>query len=77
MGEHDITTGSDSSYTKLIKLSEFIVHPQFNSKTNANDIALVKTITSLTFTKGVQPACLPFRFKKDSYVGRVVQAVGW
>lgn len=77
VGEHDITTGRDSPYTKLIRISEFLNHPQFNSDTNANDIALVKTITPMTFTKGVQPVCLPFRFTRESFIGRVVQAVGW
>lgn len=77
VGEHDTTQGSDSPYTKLERIKEFLIHPNFDEETNANDIALVKTVNPLTFTKGVQPACLPFKFTSKSFIGKNVQAVGW
>lgn len=77
VGEHDTSIGSDSPYTKLERIKEFLIHPKFDEETNANDIALIKTVNPLTFTKGVQPACLPFKFTSKSFIGKNVQAVGW
>lgn len=57
VGEHDTKVGRDSPYTQLIRVGEFVNHPQFNADTNANDIALIRTIKPMAFTKGVhQPA---------------------
>lgn len=77
VGDHDTSIGHDSSYSSLYRISEFFIHPDFNSDTNANDIALVKSQKPLTFSKGVQAACLPFQFTNMSLVSRNVQAVGW
>lgn len=77
MGEHDTSIGSDSPYTKLERIQEFLIHPHFDFDTNANDIALIRLANPLTFSKGIQPACLPFRFMSESFIGKTVQAVGW
>lgn len=77
VGEHDVKKDSDSPYSKLLRISQFLIHPSFDIETNAHDIAIVKISTPLTFTKGVQPACLPFQFKTTSFVSRNVHAVGW
>lgn len=77
VGEHDIERGSDSPYTTLVRISQFLLHAGFNERTNEHDIALVKMVKPLTFNKGVQSACLPFGFTSTPIVSRNVQAVGW
>jgi hypothetical protein len=77
VGEHDISKGNETRYTVLLRISQFKTHPQFNSDTKANDIALIRTATPMTFTQGVQPACLPFKFKGESFVNSLVQVLGW
>lgn len=77
VGEHDITKGTETPYTVLLRISQFKPHPQFNSESKVNDIALIRTATSITFTRGVQPVCLPFKFRNESFINRLVQVLGW
>lgn len=77
IGEHDVSKGNETPYTVLLRIASFKSHPGFNKDTNANDIALIATQKPMTFTRGVQPACLPFRFRGESFVGRMVQGMGW
>lgn len=77
VGEHDIKKGDETPYTVLHRISVFKQHPGFNRNTNANDIALIRTEKAMTFTRGVQPVCLPFKYREESFVNRMVQALGW
>jgi hypothetical protein len=77
VGEHDVTKGNETPYTVLLRIASFTSHPSFNQDTNANDIALIATQTPMTFNRGVQPACLPFKFRGKSLVGSSVQGMGW
>jgi len=40
-------------------IAEYIQHPDYDEKTNLNDIALLKLKTPLKMNEMVQPACLP------------------
>ena len=77
IGEHDTSRGNETTYTVLIKIAEFINHPSYNQNSNENDIALIRTQNSMTFTKGVQAACLPFKYRQEPFIGKSVQALGW
>lgn len=77
VGEHDIAKGNETPFTVLLRIVAFMKHPSFNTRTNENDIALIRTQQAMTFTQGVQPACLPFRFRSESFVNRMVEATGW
>lgn len=77
VGEHDISKGTETPFTVLLKISALMIHQKFNIRTNANDIALIKTKDAIKFTSGVQPACLPFKFRGQSLVGSQVQGTGW
>lgn len=77
VGEHDVKKGSETAYTVLIRISSYTIHPRFNKITNANDIALIKPQIPMRFTRGVQPACLPFKFKSETFFDKMVQGLGW
>ena len=50
-----IFTGNE----EVITLSKIFIHPQYNSKTIDNDIALVKLSKPVKYTKYIRPACIP------------------
>jgi Trypsin len=77
VGEHDTTRGNETKFTVLHRIASYISHPAFSSNTNANDIALIRTQNVMTFSEGVQPACLPFKFRGVSLVNQTVQGLGW
>ena len=52
------TVGTNAG--QLIEISKSIVHPEYNAQKHINDIALHKLKNSVTFTKRVRPACLPY-----------------
>uniref|UniRef100_A0A1I8JT28 Peptidase S1 domain-containing protein n=1 Tax=Anopheles arabiensis TaxID=7173 RepID=A0A1I8JT28_ANOAR len=47
-----------SEYTQTHGVQDIILHPEFNSNSFNNDIALLKLSTNITMTKYVQPVCL-------------------
>lgn len=77
VGEHNVKTGNDSPFAMLYRLTQFLRHPQYNQRTGANDIALLRTDVPMRFNRGVGPACLPFKFVGRSFVGNTVIAAGW
>lgn len=50
VGDQDITTGTDTPWSAVYRLNNWIKHPGFNDVTNANDIALAQTQTYIRFT---------------------------
>lgn len=76
-GEHDTTTGVESAYTKLLRISSFIIHEKFDDISNSHDIALLRPRASFIFSRGIQPACLPFRYRNENFTGKSLTAVGW
>ena len=58
-GEHYLgrTEGSEQN----IEVCKDFVHPQYNSKTMLNDVALLKLSKDIQFNSYTQPACLPKR----------------
>ncbi|XP_046387198.1 venom serine protease-like [Ischnura elegans] len=81
VGDHDLTSGSDTPSAKLYRISETVTHPDYVKQTMANDIAVVKVGTrdseGIAFNDDVGPACLPFRFLTDTFTGDRVTALGW
>ncbi|XP_041868044.1 serine protease 27-like isoform X2 [Melanotaenia boesemani] len=54
-------------------VSQIIVHPNYNSDTNDNDVTLLKLSTAVTFTNYIRPVCLAadgsiFAGGQDSWV---------
>lgn len=55
---------------------EFKTHPNYNSTTQWNDIALVKTQLQIQFSLRVGPVCLPFRYTTENFDAQTVTALG-
>lgn len=49
VGDHDISTGTDTIWAAGYLISGFIKHPGYNSETNDNDISIVKTRDYIKF----------------------------
>nr|XP_014432687.1 transmembrane protease serine 2 isoform X1 [Pelodiscus sinensis] len=54
-----ILTQSETRYRSGYKVTKIISHPNYNSDSKDNDIALMKLQTPLRFTDTVGPVCLP------------------
>lgn len=76
VGDHDISTGTETNSAKILRTERFQAHPSYNSATQENDIAIIRVTTDIVFSLQVGPACLPFRFPTTS-VGTVVNVLGW
>jgi len=56
-------------------VSQIIEHPDYNSGSQDNDIAILKLSTKLTFGSGIQPICMPS--SEDPAVGTDCHVSGW
>merc|ERR1711963_308782 len=75
LGEHNVCDGVNEG-GKLIKVKKMTLHPDYNSRTIDNDIAVLELAEDLTFTKKIKPACLPSSETKD-YSGSASTVSGW
>merc|ERR1711962_1369210 len=75
VGEHNECDGVNEG-GKLIKVKKMTLHPDYNSRTIDNDIAVLELAEDLTFTKKIKPACLPSSETKD-YSGFASTVSGW
>merc|ERR1719259_1587496 len=80
VGEHNVCDGnpqgSPNEGGKLIKVKKITLHPDYNSRTVDNDIAVLELAEDLTFTDKIKPACLPSSETKD-YSGSASTISGW
>jgi len=51
---------SPSPYQRTHQIEQIIIHPQWDSTTVDNDIALIKLTTEISYNSKVGPVCLPF-----------------
>uniref|UniRef100_A0A1Q3FQZ4 Putative venom serine protease 34 n=1 Tax=Culex tarsalis TaxID=7177 RepID=A0A1Q3FQZ4_CULTA len=77
VGDHNMTSGTDTSYTKLMRISTFTTHPSYNETAKTDDIALVRTVEQIVFNAGVNRACLPFLYAGASFDNVNLEALGW
>ncbi|XP_012253672.2 venom serine protease 34-like [Athalia rosae] len=77
VGDHDTSTGADTSASSIHQASNIIIHPAYNSETQANDIGIVTVVDTIVYTMEVGPACLPFRFADTDFTGSIVDVLGW
>ncbi|XP_046609889.1 venom serine protease 34-like [Neodiprion virginianus] len=77
VGDHDVSTGTDTSAAVLHLVAKILLHPSYSVDTNANDISLVFTLEPIVFNMDVGPACLPFAYASTTFVGNEVEMLGW
>lgn len=74
LGAHKIYENEIDRIIDMTKTA--IIHKQYNPKTHANDLALIKLSKAVKFTDKIQPALLPTA-TEDLLVDQSVIAVGW
>ncbi|XP_035901739.1 venom serine protease-like [Anopheles stephensi] len=77
VGDHNIKTGAETSYSSAMVASTFTTHPSYNPTAKTNDIALVRTANTIVFNPGVGRVCLPFRFSTSTFDNVRLSALGW
>jgi len=73
VGEH--SRSSVSTVRKTFDVSQIVMHPNYNSRTTENDIALVRLATPISFTLDIQPVCAPE--PTDLHVYQKTYCSGW
>ncbi|XP_067386246.1 chymotrypsinogen B-like [Emydura macquarii macquarii] len=56
LGEHDRSSSQET--VQRLAVQQVFTHPQYNTNTNANDIALIKLATAAQLGRTVAPVCL-------------------
>lgn len=80
VGDDDTAIGSETRYAEVYTIESFIKHESYNpnSETNDNDIAVVKTVKNIRYTRGVGPACLPYNYAAPSFFeNKIITVPGW
>jgi len=74
LGDDDLSTVSETSSVSR-SISTITLHPSYNSKTQNNDISILRMSTPVTFTDNIRPICLPPKtFNPQGKTGTVA---GW
>jgi secreted trypsin-like serine protease len=58
-GMHNQSSTTETNTRQVRTVQRIYIYPDYDSLMVANDIALLRVTTSFTFTRYVQPACLP------------------
>lgn len=76
---NEIDTGGENGFRKLpvmqVLADTVIVHPDYESKTLENDLALIKLKKPVPFREDIQPICLPA--VNEDFTGLDGYAAGW
>ena len=62
-------------WEQRVNASQWINHPDYNSKTKDNDFAIIKLASPVSFSDYVVPACLPST--SANYDNVAAKATGW
>jgi len=63
IGDLDVSNTNDGASHVDINIAQSIQHPNWNPNTNANDIAILKLSSQVTYTENIKAACLPEGYK--------------
>ncbi|XP_070169078.1 venom serine protease 34-like [Polyergus mexicanus] len=74
VGEHDVTKREETNATKLFRIKNCEIHPNYEDI--HNDIAVCNIDGYITYSNEVGPACLPFKHRQDLFTGNTVEALG-
>lgn len=71
---------SPEDAAKDYKVSSIIIHPEFESRTHRNDIAIIKLEGKVEFGNRIAPVCLPYdssHLRFGDLEGRSATVTGW
>lgn len=75
LGEHDTSSSTESIIPrKVIKVTKYMNHPDYNTQTSDNDIALIKLAEAVDLSV-YTPACLANT--GDDFTGKKAWVYGW
>ncbi|MEV8589239.1 serine protease [Streptomyces sp. NPDC051180] len=77
LGDHDLSSSSDSPGAVLAAPARFSVHPDYDPGTQVNDIALIRLAEPVAYREGVSPVGLPVSFSPSAFDHTRVEAAGW
>ena len=79
LGEHDLKQ-PEIPAARVETIRKATIHPEFKCRFYINDIALLETTNSISWSESIQPACLPLEAGKVGYSafnGEEAVAAGW
>ncbi|XP_045138298.1 trypsin alpha-3-like [Portunus trituberculatus] len=74
LAEHNLAISSETSVV-VRSVSQIINHPNYQSGSEKNDIALLKLSSPVTVSSTVLPVCMPP--PRPKYAGRTATVTGW
>lgn len=74
LGDLNLSVKESNLPETNIGIEKFISHPSYSKESKHNDIALIKLIYAVTFSKHLRPACL---WQKETFGNSKVIATGW
>ncbi|XP_038218571.1 venom serine protease-like [Zerene cesonia] len=77
VGEHDLSTGTETPYTKGYRVSRIAIHPYYSNVTYDYDASILTTAQQIVFSDYVGTVCLPFRYSQYDFTGEKLTALGW
>lgn len=70
-------TDAPNAYNQYMNIANLVMHPDYRSGSDANDLALVQVVGRFQWSQLVAPSCLPLYYPTYDFAGRFVQATGW
>ncbi|XP_055837857.1 venom serine protease-like [Episyrphus balteatus] len=77
VGDHDLSSSTESKYAATYEIVSFIEHPNYNATNNLNDISIIVTRGNIEWSSGVGPVCLPLDQLNNPFDYTKVDVVGW
>ncbi|KAK3923309.1 Venom serine protease 34 [Frankliniella fusca] len=77
VGDHDRSQPDWRSRRQVLRVYDFVVHPDYRGSWAGADVAVVRLSTQAVLGPTVQPACMPFLLKKANLAGQPVVVLGW
>ncbi|XP_077485203.1 transmembrane protease serine 9-like [Amblyomma americanum] len=78
LGDHDLNSTNDQTAPVDVQVSDLVRHPDYAQSTYTNDIALLVLSEPVTWSRFVQPVCLPFGpLASETLEGRNAFIIGW
>lgn len=77
LGDHDTSTGTDTSSAIVVRAAEFKPYPYYDLTTQRYDLALIRLQSPVSYNQNIGPACLPIQTANWDLRGQTVTVMGW